>query len=215
MVISYYGAECFKVQFGDLTLAFNPPSKDSKEKSPRFGADVAFITIAHPDMNGAEQVSFGDKKPFVISGPGEYELKGITARGFLSETKYGLSAQAGGEKRINTIYKVSLEGMNLVFLGPLSDAALTADVKSEIEDADILFVPIGGGEVMDAGTAHKLAVSLEPSIIIPMHYGDDKSKELAKFLKECGENPAPAEKLTLKKKDIAEKKGSVAVLQQL
>jgi len=209
MVISYYGAECFKVQFGDLTLAFNPPSKNSKEKSPRFGADVAFITTSHPDMNGAEQVSFGDKKPFVVSGPGEYELKGITARGFLSETKYG------GEKRINTIYKVSIEGMNIVFLGPLSDASLTADVKSEIEDADILFVPIGGGEVMDSGTAYKLEVNLEPSIIIPMHYGDDKSKELAKFLKECGENPAPVEKLTLKKKDIAEKQGSVTILQQL
>jgi L-ascorbate metabolism protein UlaG (beta-lactamase superfamily) len=207
MVISYYGAECFKVQFGDLTLAFNPPSKDSKEKSPKFGADVAFVTTAHPDFNGVEQVSFGDKKPFVISGPGEYELKGITARGFLSETKYG------GEKRINTIYKISLEGINLVFLGPLSDAALSADVKSEIEDADILFVPIGGGDVLDAGIAHKLAVGIEPSMIIPMHYGDGKDKELAKFLKECGENPAPVEKLTIKKKDIEGKKGEVAVLQ--
>ena len=30
MVISYHGGQCFKVSFGDTTLAFNPISKKSK-----------------------------------------------------------------------------------------------------------------------------------------------------------------------------------------
>ena len=156
----------------------------------------------------------------MIQGPGEYELKGMTARGFLTETEYWGEkpartidiVQSGG--RNNTAYKISLEGMTLVFLGALSDAALPPEVKSAFEDVDILFVPVGGGGVLHAGDAHKLSVALEPKIIIPMHFGKEGSKELAQFLKESGEKGAePVEKLTLKKKDIEGKKGEVVVLQ--
>ena len=73
MIITYLGAEFFKVQFGDITLAFNPISKDSKLKPSRFGADIVFVSTYHEDFNGIDQVTHGDKKPFVIAGPGEYE----------------------------------------------------------------------------------------------------------------------------------------------
>ena len=89
MIITYYGGEFFKVQFGDTTLAFNPISKDSKLKSSRFGADIVLSTTYHSDFNGVEQVSHGDKKPFVISGPGEYEVKEVFIKGLPSESKYG------------------------------------------------------------------------------------------------------------------------------
>lgn len=207
MVISYYGAECFKIQFGDLVLAFNPPGKGSSYKAPKFGADVAFMSASHVDLNGVENVSFGERKPFVIQGVGEYELKGITVRGFASTTLYG------GEKRNNTIYKVSLEGMTLVFLGVLGDAALPPAVKSALEGADILFIPIGGDGVLAPDNAYKLSVALEPSLIVPMHFGKEGSKELTHFLKECGaEKTAPVEKLTLKKKDVEGKEGEVVIL---
>ncbi|TSC85209.1 MAG: Zn-dependent hydrolase [Parcubacteria group bacterium Gr01-1014_17] len=212
MVITYYGLECFKIQFGDLVLAFNPPGKTSAHKAPKFGADVAFVSAAHPDLNGVESVSFGERKPFVIQSAGEYELKGITARGFVTDTRYG------GEKRNNTVYKVSLEGMTLVFLGALSDGALPPTTKSALEGADVLFIPVGGDGVLNAEQAYKLSVALEPALIVPMHYGSTVlttggNKELTHFLKECGaEKTAPVEKLTLKKKDVEGKDGEVVVL---
>ena len=50
---------------------------------------------------------------------------------------------------------------------------------------DILFVPIGGDGVLDPAQAYKLAVSLEPKLIIQMHYGDVGDKNALKtFLKE-------------------------------
>lgn len=207
MVITYYGLECFKIQWGDLVLAFNPPGKGSTHKAPKFGADVAFVSATHPDFNGIESVSFGERTPFVIQGTGEYELKGITARGFATETRYG------GEKRNNTIYKIHLEGMTLAFLGALSDGALPPATKSSLEGADVLFVPVGGDGVLNAEQAYKLSVALEPALIVPMHYGKEGSKELTHFLKECGaEKTAAVEKLTLKKKDVEGKEGEVIVL---
>ena len=84
MIITHYGGEFFKIQFGDATLALNPVSKDSKLKPTRFGADVALVSLDDPDFNGVDQIGFGEKMPFIISGPGEYEINGIFIQGFSS-----------------------------------------------------------------------------------------------------------------------------------
>ncbi len=208
MIITYYGADFFKVTFGDTTLAVNPISKDSKVKSTRFGSDITLVSLNSPEHNGADVTSRGDKASFLISGPGEYEVSGVFIKGFLSKSNYG------GMEHINTIYTVSLEGMNLGFLGALGDAQLSPEAKEGIDGIDILFVPIGGDGVLDPATAHKLAVQFEPKLIIPSHFAEVGDKDaLKKFLKESGEEDAvQTDKLTIKKKDLDGKEGDVVVL---
>lgn len=209
MVITYQGGESFKVSFGDTTLAFNPISKESKLKSAKFGSDIVLSTLADPDMNGVENASFGDRAPFVVAGPGEYEIRDIAVKGFASQSDYKRKG------RTNTIYFVQLEGMNLCFLGALSTPDLPQEAKQELEDVDILFAPIGGGDVLDAADAYKLAVKLEPHVVIPMHYGEmegGKESALKAFLKESGEDAKPVDKLTLKKKDLDGKEAEIVVL---
>lgn len=219
MIITYQGAEFFKVQFGDITLALNPVSKDSKLKQSRFGADVVLVSTQHPDMNGIDQVTHGDKKPFVIDGPGEYEVKEVFIKGLSSVSHYGLgsaSDKAGLTELVNTIYTISLENMNICFLGALDTAELKTETIEALDEIDILFVPIGGEGVLEPAKAYKLAVSLEPKIIIPMHYGDIGGKDALKtFLKEAGENPKPEPKLTLKKKDLEGKEGDIVLLEAM
>ncbi len=208
MIITYQGVEFFKVQFGDTTIAFNPISKDSKFKPTRFFADIALVSLNHKDMNGTENLSYNGKDPFVISGPGEYEVKGVFIKGFASKSLYG------GKEKINTIYSVTLENMNICFLGALSDINLSTEVKEALGDVDVLFVPIGDDGVLDAVKADKLSVEIEPKIIIPMHFGDVGIKDaLKKYLKEAGDySIKPIDKLTLKKKDLEGKMGDVVVL---
>jgi hypothetical protein len=209
MIINYFGGESVKIQFGDTILAFNPISADSSLKASKFGADIVLSSLNHEDMNGADQVSFGDRKPFVISGPGEYEVKGVFIKGFGSESQYG------NEKRINTIYSVALEGMNICFLGALSTTELPKEADEGIDGVDVLFVPIGGDGVLSPSDAYKLAISIGPKIIIPIHYGDiGQPDSLKKFLKETGTNPKPEAKLTLKKKDLEGKVAEVVVLER-
>jgi len=204
MVISYLGGECFKVSQGDLTLAFNPPGKNSSLASAKFGADVALVSLDHPDFNGTDNASFGEREPFVIAGPGAYEVKGVVVRG------WGTPATYGGKQTINTIYCVTLEGLNLAFMGALSTGELPPAAKQELDDIDILFVPAGGEGVLPQAAAYKLAVGLEPKAIVPMHY---TPASLKAFLKEAGaEDTKPVEKLTVKKKDLDGMEGQVVVL---
>jgi|CXWK01.1.fsa_nt_gi L-ascorbate metabolism protein UlaG (beta-lactamase superfamily) len=211
MVISYLGAEAFKIQFGEITIAYNPVSKNSKLKSTSFGSDIVLVSTNHDDMNGVENASRGDRVPLTITGPGEYETRGVFVHGFPSASKYD------GKDRLNTIYMVSLENMNLCFLGALGTTELKNEVLEEIEEIDILFVPIGGDGVLTPAEAYKLAVSLEPKIIVPMHYGAELGGSaegaLKAFLKEGGEESAEKhDKLTIKKKDLEGKEGTVVVI---
>lgn len=204
MVITYHGGQCFKVSFGDTTLAFDPIAKSSKLNPVKFGADVAFVSLNHPNFNGVDNASHGSKEPFVVQGPGEYEIGNVTARGYGVKTKYD------GNDHYNTIYQVRLEEMNIVFLGALAEAEIDPKILSEFGDIDILFVPVGGGDVLDVPQAVKLGTKLEARLIIPMHYD---ATALKAYLKEAGvDGLAAVDKLTLKKKDVNEMEGDIAVL---
>ena len=172
MIISYHGKAFIKVQQGDLTAAFNPPSKDSKVKAVRFGADLAMISLNHEDFNGAEMVSYANKTPFVIDGPGEYEIGGNFVLGVPSAGPGGL---------INTIYTFTIDNIHFCHLGALTETGLEG-LKEEIGEVDVLCVPIGDNDTLKAKDAFKLANSLEPFIIIPILVGNN-GENLTTFLK--------------------------------
>jgi len=212
MIITYFGEQFFKIVQGEMVLAFNPVSKNAKSDiTAHFGADIAFITTNHPLYNGADQVTHGERMPFVISGPGDYEVKEVFVKGVMSD------ALISEKKYINTIYYFSLDGINVAFLGALSDTEISNEAHETIDTPDILFIPIGGTSaskgvnLLSAKDAAKLALEFEAKLIIPMSY-DESTLKL--FLKEMGEEKAPVmDKLTLKVKDLEGKEGEVVVLQ--
>ncbi|HJN62970.1 MAG TPA: MBL fold metallo-hydrolase [Candidatus Paceibacterota bacterium] len=212
MVITYSGLEFFRIQSGNLTLIFNPVSKGSKQKisPPRFKTDIAIVSLNHPDFDGVGGLSKKDgSQTFIIDGPGEYEIQGIFIKGFLSSSNYD------GKENINTIYKVTIEGINLCFLGALGDKNISESTLGEIDDSEILFVPIGNEGVLNASDAYKLSVKISPNVIIPMHFDSVGEKNsLSKFLKEEGITKlAPIDKLTVKKSILATKDGEIIVLE--
>jgi L-ascorbate metabolism protein UlaG (beta-lactamase superfamily) len=216
MIVTYLGHECFKVQYGDLTIALNPPSKDSSYKSSRFGANVVLQTLEHTDMNGGADMSYGDTVPFVVSGPGEYETNGIFIHGIAGTSEYDAkNAPRGTGKRINTIYSLTVDGISMLFLGA-QNGPLPSTLGEAIDTVDLLFVPVGGGEdgagVYTPKEAYKIAMNLEAKIVVPMHFKNVKDEALAQFLKDAGSTVSPLDKLTIKRKDLDGKEGEVVVL---
>lgn len=206
MVITYLGKSYFKLTLGDLTIAINPPQKDSKafSKVPRFGADIALITTKHPDTNGADTVQIGDTAPFVIAGPGNYEIQDLLFIGASS------TVSIEGKEYINTVYGFELDGIKIAFLGLIADEKMMSPEAREIADeADLVFVPVSGILERDAVKAYKTAVSFSPNVIIPYEYNDT---DLKLFLKEGGQDVEAQDKATLKRRDLDGKQGQVIVL---
>lgn len=200
MVISYFGLGFVKIQAGELVIACNPTNKLPDRKTVKFGSNIALVSLNDVNYNDTDAVSRGAEKPFVIDGPGEYEVSGIFVRGF---------ATPGPAGRVNTVYLLTVDGARLVHLGALAAVNLGAEVKEELGAIDILFVPIGGA--LDYKRAAQLVGDLEPKLVIPTHYSDEKT--LANFLKEMGNSAkGSVESLSIKKKDLAEKTGEVVVI---
>ena len=208
MIITYFGKQFFKIGQGEMVLAFNPVSKNSKSGiSVHFGADIALITTNHDDYNGIDQLSHGERSPFIISGPGDYEVKEIFIKGVMS------NSLISGKKYINTIYILTVDSINLVFLGALSDVEFSKEAREAIENVDILFIPVGDKGLLDAKQSAKIASSLEPKMIIPMDYD---ATSLKAFLKEIGEEKAEVvDKLTIKRKELEGKESEVVVLKPI
>ena len=210
MIITYHGGQFVKIAQGDTVIAANPFGKGSSRKPIRFAARIGLVSMEHPDMNGVENLSYGEKVPFVISGPGEYEIGGIMISGFLSQKP------VGEKQLLNTIYAIELEGIRLCLLGALATPELSAELIEGIGEVDILFVPIMGGDMLSPADAEKIAVSLDAKIVIPLAWDEGGEKELKLFLKEAGaEGVKPVDKLTIKKKDLEGKEGDVVLLEPL
>ena len=211
MIITNFGRQHFKFQVGDTVFALNPVSKDGKGKIAKYGADVCLITVNHPDYNGAEQVETSTKTPYVIRGPGEYEVAGVFIKSFGTETK--LKDDKIEKTYQNASYVFTFDGIRVTFLGALSHM-LEPHHKEVIDETDVLFIPVGRDDfLLNAYDAHKLAVTLESKLIIPMDY-DEVSLPL--FLKESGaEGVEPVEKLTIKRKDIEGKLGEVVLFHEM
>ena len=136
----------------------------------------------------------------MIAGPGEYEHSGVTVRG------KGVVTHIDGKEYQSAVYSFIVEDIAIGFLGPI-EKPLLAEELEVLANTDILFVPLG---TLTPAAANKIAVAVEPKIVIPMDYTKDSLKT---FLKEAGENNVePLEKLTIRRKEIEAKDGDVIVL---
>ena len=194
MDITFLGHASFKLKGKVTSVVTDPYDPSIGLKFPKVEADLVTITHDHPDHNAPDQVG---GNPFVISGPGEYEVKGVKIIGvpsFHDEKKGTLRGK-------NTIYNIKIDGLFVCHLGDLGQTALGSEQLEAIGQVDVLLIPVGGFYTIDAGAAAKIAASLEPKIVIPMHYleagTNSKLEPVDKFLKEMGvEGVAPQAKLS-------------------
>src|SRR3989338_2439652 len=131
MILTYHEGGCVRASAGDTTIVFGPVSKGSRRFRPtNFGADIALISLNDSDMNGADEASRGDKEPFIVSGPGEYEVSGIAIAGFPTKSTYGLdpSTKLGAGQRINTAYLLTFDGISLLYLGAIDETTLPSEL---------------------------------------------------------------------------------------
>ncbi len=213
MVITWYGQSCFKIQAGETVLAVDPFDKSIGLTPPRFRADILAITHDHYDHNNKESIN---GEPFLIGGPGEYEIKGLEILGIES-----FHDDAEGAKRgKNTIYKIEMDEIRVCHLGDLGQEKLTDKQLQSLGEIDVLMIPVGGKYTIDATEALAAINQIEPRIVIPMHYKIPGLKVdlagLNEFLKEFGSKETKAEeKLTLKKKDLPQEEETKLVILKL
>lgn len=215
MTIIWHGQACFQIIFSrnkdeKLNLVIDPFSEEIGLKLPKIEADILLISHDHHDHNNKKAIL---GSPFMIDGPGEYEIKGV----FIQGIEAAHDKSQGEERGKVTIYKIEAEEMRLCHLGDLGQKELTEEQLEKIGDIDILMIPVGGIYTISSQEAVKIISQIEPKIVIPMHYSLPKLKikleSLDKFLKVMGQKKIESQnKLTIKKKDLSEEEIKIIVL---
>lgn len=199
MEIEWFGLSCFRLRSREATVVTDPYEKSIGLKLPRPRGDIVTVSHNHAGHDNADGVA---GNPKVIQGPGEYEISNV----FVTGVRTFHDKRGGKDRGKNTAYAINIEGINVCHLGDLGHVPTQAQAD-EIGDVDILLVPVGGGNALNASDAAEVVSLFEPMIVIPMHYRVPdltvKLDPVEKFIKEMGvKAPAPIESLNVKKEGL-------------
>lgn len=182
-------------------------------KFPRTEAQIITLSHHHDDHDAVSQVE-GTPKIFDI--PGEYEVLGVRITGFPSFH----DGKEGAERGTNTIFKMELDDVHILHLGDIGHMP-SDEILEEIDTVDVLLIPVGGVYTIGPDEAAKVVAKIEPSCVIPMHFGDSALNQatfaglapVAEFLQKIDAvNTTPLPKLSLSKADLTGEEMKVVVL---
>lgn len=208
MDVTWLGQSCFRLRGKAASVVTDPYPPTL---GPRLRLEATIVTVSHAHENHCHVQSVKDA--FVIEGPGEYEVGGVTVRGL---PMYHDATQ-GSELGRNTVYVIEVDEVRICHLGDLghtlADAALEA-----IGAVDVLLVPVGGGRSLDGARAAEVVRQVEPRYVVPMHFGHPSIRqELApvdRFLKEMNvAEAAPQPRLSVQASAATEGESKVVVLE--
>jgi L-ascorbate metabolism protein UlaG (beta-lactamase superfamily) len=213
MDIFHLGHSSFKLKGKAMTLVTDPFDSDEVGiKFPKTEADVVTVSHSHADHSATSSL---ENDPLVITGPGEYEVKGVRIVGIASyhdDTK-------GSQRGKNVLFRITIDGISFLHCGDLGHL-LSQDEIEHLDGIDVLLVPVGGVYSLTPSQAKELVAKVEPRIVIPMHYqvtGLDPKKygslaPVSEFLKEMGkEGIVPIPKLNITKDKLPEEQTIVVL----
>jgi L-ascorbate metabolism protein UlaG (beta-lactamase superfamily) len=192
MDITWHGNSCFRIiERGMAAVVTDPYDPEVVGFDPgKLRADVVTVSCDEPGHNYIKGIK---GKAFEITGPGEYEIGGVFITGVRLN---GSKRKKSEEDIINTVYVIDYNGLTIAHLGELNSVPSQTEVEG-MGEVHVALVPVGGETSLNAAKAAEVISLLEPSIVIPMHYGNPENKleldPVAKFLKEMGLNQVDTE----------------------
>jgi L-ascorbate metabolism protein UlaG (beta-lactamase superfamily) len=201
MEISWLGHSCFRLKGSQATVITDPYSPELGYKLGKPTAHIVTVSHQHPGHAYVEGVG---GEPRVVKGPGEYEIGGVLIMG-ISTFHDG---EKGAKRGKNTAYHMEIDEISVCHLGDLGHV-LSVEQVEELDNVDVLLLPVGGVSTINAPVAAEVVRQLEPKVVIPMHYQTPALKKelesVERFLKEIGaKDVAPQPKLTVSKSNLPE-----------
>jgi L-ascorbate metabolism protein UlaG (beta-lactamase superfamily) len=180
MDVTWLGQSCFRLRGKGAAVVTDPypPALGPKLK---LVANVVTVSHGHESHNHVQAV----RDAYVIEGPGEYEVSGVSVRGLPTFH----DARQGAERGRNTVYVIEVDDVRVCHLGDLGHRLLD-DTLELLGTIDVLLVPVGGRHSLNGAAAAEVVRQIEPRNVIPMHYAVPGVKleleSAERFLKEMG-----------------------------
>jgi L-ascorbate metabolism protein UlaG (beta-lactamase superfamily) len=199
--IKWFGHNCFRIRAKEATVITDPVDRVTGYSMSKQTADI--VTISHEHQG---HINLNAVRPEFqsVRGPGEYEMHDV----FITGIRTYHDDKRGAERGYNTCYMIELEGMMFCHLGDLGHS-ISGEVAESLANADVLFVPAGGQNIITPQQAAEIVGQIEPKVVIPMQYateqGDRDLGSLDAFCKALGvAAPEPIDKLVMRSSELGE-----------
>jgi len=197
--ITWLGLSCFRIRGSQAVIVTDPFPPGIGYNLGKLTADIVTISHGHPSHSYDKGIN-GEHR--LIKGPGEYEISGVLILG-ISTFHDSVKGQSRGK---NTIYLMEIDGVNVLHLGDIGHVLGDEQVE-EIGNVDVLLLPVGGVNTINAAMAAEIIRKLEPKLVVPMHYKTEKSSRdlepVDNFLKEMGQvQVEPRPKLSVSRSNL-------------
>ena len=178
MDITWYGLSCFRLSERNFaSIVTDPFDKSIGLALPKLKAEVTTQSHDAPGHSNAAGVQGVDH---TLDGPGEYEIGNV----FIT----GIATRRASNQR-NVMFRFDFNGVVVAHPGDLAKVPTQAQIEA-LGTINVLLLPVGGGNSLNAVDAAELVSMIEPNIVVPMHYATDGLKlDLdgpERFLKEVG-----------------------------
>ncbi len=161
--LTYLGHACFKVtSFLGTTLLIDPytPGGAVRHRPIPDTVDGVVMSHMHPGHAGARYLQ---GSPEVIMQSGYLRTMELTAIPTFHDSRKG--------KRLgpNTVWRIVVDGVSICHLGDIGHMP-TSEQLVEMVPTDILLCPVGGGRSLDWEQAATIITTINPMVVVPMHY---------------------------------------------
>ena len=207
MHITWHGQYTIKIQTNDTTLVIDPYSPETGLAPFRSKADV--VALTNPGDPTMSHLAGIQGEPHIINSPGEYSLRGLTL--------HAIGWHDGTDSE-RSLHLWTVEQMTILHLGALNrEPSDTEHQQLEKTNIDVLFLPVGNGNGLTTKQALHIVTTVEPRIVIPVHYALPHLKEkldpVNQFAEEMGVDPRHHEsKIILKHNKLPQDEMTVVLL---
>jgi len=197
--ITWLGHSCFRIKGSKAVIITDPFPPDLGYSLGKQTANIVTVSHQHPSHSYIEGIS---GEPRLVKGPGEYEISNVLIIG-IATFHDSIKGQSRGK---NTAYLMEIDGIAVCHLGDIGHV-LSDEQVEEMGNVDVLLLPVGGVNTINAALAAEVIRKIEPKAVIPMHY---KTPVLNRdldpveyFLKEMGMGQVePRPKLSFSKSNL-------------
>ncbi|MDA1010579.1 MAG: MBL fold metallo-hydrolase [Chloroflexi bacterium] len=209
MDLTWLGGAATRMRTRSAAVVMDPYDKSAGGTMGR--PDAHIITVSHddPQRNGVSQVAPNDGEPMVLTGPGEYEIRGVIIEGVRSS----LRGDGDPVSLRSTLWLFEAEDIRVAHLGGMgvSPSGAAMDMLSV---ADIVIVPVGMPDTLAGADAAKAVRAMETSIIIPVGYDPGDETALKAFVSAMAATPEEAvSRFSVSRRDISDDTKRLIILE--
>ena len=176
------GHSCFRIKGNKTIIITDPFPPDLGYSLGKQTANIVTVSHQHPSHSYVKGIG---GEPRLVKGPGEYEISNVLIIG-IATYHDSVKGQSRGK---NTAYLMEMDGVSVCHLGDIGHV-LNDEQVEEMGNVDVLLLPVGGVNTINAAMAAEVIRKIEPKVVIPMHYKtpvlDRELDPVESFLKEMG-----------------------------